>query len=302
MNNQRWIGILFVLFGASFWGIGGTAADYLFQTANIDVNWYVTTRLICSGLLLLGIQLFLKGWQSVFSIWQTLSNWLPLFAFALFGMLLVQYSYMASIHEGNAAVATLLQYLAPVYIILWLLLRRKQTFQWFDLIAIGLTIVGTLLLLTNGSFSQLTVPGSAILLGIISGLSLAFYTLYARRLTSRYSSIVVVGWAMLIAGVTMSFIHPIWAFDVSSWSFSTSMILFFTIVFGTAIAFWFIIKSLDYLQAKETTLLGTLEPLTAVVSSVLWLNLSFGIWQVVGMIFILTLVVALSLQKKKHAV
>lgn len=301
-NNQRWIGILFVLFGASFWGIGGTAADYLFQTANIDVNWYVTTRLICSGLLLLGIQLFLKGWQSVFSIWQTVSNWLPLFAFALFGMLLVQYSYMASIHEGNAAVATLLQYLAPVYIILWLLLRRKQSFQWFDLIAIGLTIVGILLLLTNGSFSQLTVPGSAILWGIISGLSLAFYTLYARRLTARYSSIVVVGWAMLIAGVTMSFIHPIWAVDVSSWSFSTSIILFFTIVFGTALAFWFIIKSLDYLQAKETTLLGTLEPLTAVVSSVLWLNLSFGIWQVVGMVFILTLVVALSLQKTKRAV
>ncbi|UTR06926.1 DMT family transporter [Alkalihalobacillus sp. LMS6] len=301
-NNQRWLGILFVLFGASFWGIGGTAADYLFQTANIDVNWYVTTRLICSGLLLLGIQLFLKGWQSVFAIWLTFSNWLPLFAFALFGMLLVQYSYMASIHEGNAAVATLLQYLAPVYIILWLLLRRKQSFQWFDLIAIGLTIVGTLLLLTNGSFSQLTVPGSAILWGIISGLSLAFYTLYARRLTARYSSIVVVGWAMLIAGVTMSFIHPIWAVDVSSWSFSTSMILFFTIVFGTAIAFWFIIKSLDYLQAKETTLLGTLEPLTAVVSSVLWLNLTFGIWQVVGMVFILTLVVSLSLQKTKRAV
>jgi drug/metabolite transporter (DMT)-like permease len=79
----------------------------------------------------------------------------------------------------------------------------------------------------------------------------------------------------------------------------TVVVLGFTIVFGTTLAFWMFIKSLEYLEAKETILLGTVEPLTAVVSSVIWLNLSFGFWQVVGMILILILVVYLSLAKKK---
>ena len=38
--------------------------------------------------------------------------------FGLFGMLAVQYTYFASIKEGNAAVATLLQYLA-LYLLLY---------------------------------------------------------------------------------------------------------------------------------------------------------------------------------------
>ncbi|QUW23608.1 EamA family transporter [Sporosarcina sp. Marseille-Q4063] len=298
-TNNRYVGIIFVILGASFWGIGGTAAGYLFEMANINVNWYVSTRLIISGLLLLGVQVMLTGRKKVFTIWKDSKKRIPLIIFSLFGMLLVQYSYMASIEAGNAAVATLLQYLAPVYIILWLIFRGLQRLQVLDIIAIFLTVLGTLLLLTNGSFNGLSVSGIAIVWGIISGISLTFYTLYARNLLGFYSSVTVVGWAMLIAGVCMNIVHPVWRVETHDWSLSTFIVLGFTIIFGTTLAFWMFIKSLEYLEAKETTLLGTVEPLTAVVSSVIWLNLPFGTWQVVGMILILVLVVCLSLTKKE---
>src|SRR5699024_1777514 len=71
----------------------------------------------------------------------------------------------------------------------------------------------------------------------------------------------------------------------------TIIVLAFTIIFGTTLAFWMFIKSLEYLEAKETTLLGTVEPLTAVLSSVIWLSLPFGLLQVMGMILILVVVV-----------
>lgn len=223
---------------------------------------------------------------------------LSLIIFSLLGMLLVQYSYMASIAEGNAAVATLLQYLAPIYIIIWVIFRGHQRLHVSDVIAILLTIIGTLLLLTNGSFKGLSVPGIAIVWGIISGLSLAFYTLYARNLLRFYSSVTVVGWAMIIAGVCMNIIHPIWRVETQDWSAATLGVLGFSIIFGTTLAFWMFIKSLEYLEAKETTLLGTVEPLTAVVSSIIWLSIPFGLWQVIGMALILILVVYLSLVKK----
>lgn len=296
--NNRVTGIIFVLLGASFWGIGGTAADYLFGRAGIHVNWFVSTRLVISGLLLLGAQMLVARKQSVFTIWKDAKSRVPLVIFSLFGMLLVQYSYMASIEAGNAAIATLLQYLAPIYILLWLIVRRHQQLQMSDVLVILLTVAGTLLLLTNGSFEKLSVPSIALAWGVISGVSLAFYTLYARRLLDLYSSVTVVGWAMLIAGVCMNVIHPIWQVDVHDWTFLTVIILAFTIIFGTTLAFWMFIKSLEYLEAKETTLLGTVEPVTAVISSVVWLKLSFGPWQVVGMALILILVVYLSVIKK----
>ncbi len=297
-TNKRIVGIIFVLMGASFWGIGGTAANYLFETADISVNWFVSTRLVISGILLLGIQLLLTGRKTVFTIWKNPQKRLSLIIFSLLGMLLVQYSYMASIAEGNAAVATLLQYLAPIYIIIWVIFRGHQRLHVSDVIAILLTIIGTLLLLTNGSFKGLSVPGIAIVWGIISGLSLAFYTLYARNLLRFYSSVTVVGWAMIIAGVCMNIIHPIWRVETQDWSAATIGVLGFSIIFGTTLAFWMFIKSLEYLEAKETTLLGTVEPLTAVVSSIIWLSIPFGLWQVIGMALILILVVYLSLVKK----
>lgn len=297
-TNKRMTGIVFVLLGASFWGIGGTASDYLFANAGINVNWFVSARLVISGLLLLGIQMVLAGKRAVFTIWKDSTSRLPLIVFSLFGMLLVQYSFMASIDAGNAAIATLLQYLAPIYILLWLIFKRYQKLQLSDVTVIFITMIGTLFLLTNGSFKGFSVSSVALIWGIISGISLAFYTLYAPKLLDHYSSITVVGWAMLISGLCMNMIHPVWKVEVQDWSLITMLVLAFTILFGTTIAFWMFIKSLEYLEAKETTLLGTVEPLTAVVSSVIWLNLPFGLLQVVGMILILLMVVYLSLARK----
>lgn len=296
---NRSLGIIFVLFGASFWGIGGTASDYLFVTAQININWFVTSRMIVSGILLLSIEILLNNNKKVFAIFSDPKKRTQLIIFSLFGMLLVQYSFMASIDAGNAAVTTLLQYLAPIYIIVWSIFKGFQKLTISDLVTISLTILGTLLLLTNGSFEGLAVSSKAIFWGVISGISLAFYTLYARNLLGFYSSITVVGWAMIIAGICMSIIHPIWKIDTSGWSVETYIILGFTILIGTTLAFWMVIKSLEYLEAKETTLLGTVEPLTAVISSIVWLNLPFGFWQMVGSILILVLVVYLSIHKKR---
>ncbi|MFD4818697.1 DMT family transporter [Peribacillus butanolivorans] len=300
MNKQnRLIGIFFVIFGASFWGVGGTVAQHLFQSGNIDVDWFVTTRLLFGGILLLSSQLVSRNRKQLFQIWRKTTSRNRLIIFSLFGMLLVQYSYMASIALGNAAVATLLQYLAPIFIIFYFIVKGIQKLTGSDLLAISLTLLGTFLLLTNGSFHNLSVPYSAVIWGVISGLSLAFYTLYARSLLESFSSVIVVGWAMLLAGIVMNFVHPIWAIEAINWSASIYIALGFTILFGTALAFWMFIKSLEYLTAKETTLLGTVEPLTAVVSSILWLQLPFGTWQIVGGFLILVLVVYLSLQNKK---
>ncbi|MFE4351208.1 EamA family transporter [Peribacillus butanolivorans] len=149
MNKQnRLIGIFFVIFGASFWGVGGTVAQHLFQSGNIDVEWFVTTRLFIGGILLLSSQLVSSNRKHLFQIWREPTSRNRLITFSLFGMLLVQYSYMASIALGNAAVATLLQYLAPIFIIFYFIVKGIQKLTRSDLLAISLTLLGTFLLLS----------------------------------------------------------------------------------------------------------------------------------------------------------
>lgn len=299
-QQSRFLGIILAILGASFWGLGGTVSDYLFKQQNIDINWYVTARLLISGFLLLTIFKILNPRQSIFIVFRKVTNTIQLLIFSTLGMLLVQYAYMASINYGNAAIATLLQYIAPVYIILWFIIRKKETFKLFDVIAILLTLTGTFLLLTNGSLDSLMVSSSSMIWGIISGLSLAFYTIYASNLLSKFPAILVVGWAMLISGILMNFKAPIWQFTISQIDISVIFYLAFGIILGTAMAFFFFIKSLNYLSAKETTLFGTIEPLMAIVASALWLKVVFLPFQLLGIVLIIILILALSLKKDKE--
>lgn len=295
MKDKRMIGFLLVVSGCFFWGIGGTMSQQLFSQG-IEVSWLVSTRLVIAGTLLLLLQAIFKDRTQILDIWRQKYTAFRLVIFGIVGMLAVQYTYMASIKAGNAAVATLLQYLAPVMIIVWVALRGQSKFTKKDAVTIVLALSGSFFLLTNGSVSALAVPLPAIVWGLLSGVALAFYTLYAIPLLRRFDSLVVVGWAMVLAGGTMSFAQPPWDVDVSAWTGSTIFYLVVVIIFGTMLAFWFYIESLQTLTAKETSLLGNIEPLTAVLATVLWLREPFGVFQWFGTSLILIMMIYIALK------
>lgn len=292
-------GIVLVLTGTICWGIGGTVSQKLFQLDGIEVNWYVTVRLLIAGLLLLVIQSFTNGRFQIFDVWRNKKTAAQLIIFGLVGMLAVQYTYMASIKHGNSAVATLLQYLSPVMIMIYIALRKQSVLTRNDLACAVLALGGCFLLLTNGSLTQLSVSSLAVIWGLLSGVSAAFYTLYAVQLIKKFDSLVVVGWAMIIGGLGMSFIHPLWKMNFANITLETYGYLIFTILFGTMIAFWFYIASLKSLTPKETSLLGSAEPLAAVGTTVIWLHEPFGFYQWIGMACILGMMLVMQSNRSR---
>lgn len=297
MYQRRRTGLFLVITGAIFWGIGGTVAQKLFQQYGVDVNWLVTTRLLIGGLLLLILQSTRTERRQIINIWRNKKTAIHLIIFGIVGMLAVQYTYMASIKHGNAAVATLLQYLAPVIIIIYLVLHKQSKFSRKDAVTILLALSGCFFLLTNGSISQLSVSTPAIFWGILSAFALAFYTLYAVPLLKQFNSLVVVGWAMIIGGIALSFIHPIWEIGSIDLSIAVLLYLLFIIIFGTMLAFWFYIESLQSLSPKETSLLSSIEPLAAVLTTVFWLHEPFDMFQWIGTTCIIVMILLLALNE-----
>src|SRR5699024_12464231 len=128
INKHRLQGIMLAVIGASFWGLGGTVSDFLFQHKHVDINWYVTSRLLISGVCLLIIFKITNKHQPLFCIFLNKQSLFQLLIFSLFGIFLVQYSYMSSINYGNSAVVTLLQYIFTIYIIFYFIFIHHNKF------------------------------------------------------------------------------------------------------------------------------------------------------------------------------
>ncbi|MBO1578549.1 DMT family transporter [Bacillus sp. XF8] len=300
MDSGRLKGIIMVITGASLWGLSGTAAQQLFQQENVSTEWLVTIRLLISGSILLFFSSFGSKKSEVLGIWKQKGEANKMILFGLLGMLAVQYTYFASIKEGNAAVATLLQYLAPIFITVYLIFKWNIRPTKIDFISIALSLIGTFFLLTNGSIDNLAVSTPAIIWGILSGLSLAFYSLYSKELLEKWSSSVIVGWGMIIGGVGVTVLHFL---STNKFILLSGMkylqpnnlfLITFVVIFGTLIAFYLYLDSIRYLTPKETTLFGCTEPLAAIISSIFILHVPFQSFQLLGALCVIVMVLVLS--------
>jgi drug/metabolite transporter (DMT)-like permease len=296
LSNFRTKGIILVLTAAIFWGISGTVAQYLFHQQGFSAEWLVVTRLLSSGILLLLFSQLGKQ-QNIWSIWKNKRDLIGIIIFGIFGMLGVQYTYFAAIQYGNAATATVLQYLAPVLITCFLCFQLKKLPAKYEMLAVLLALIGTFLLVTNGHIQTLSISKPAFLWGIVSAFALAFYTIQPGSLLSKYGSLVTVGWGMMIGGVGFSFIHPPWQFQ-GHWSFSSFLAVVFVVIFGTLIAFFCYLESTKYISASETSLLACAEPLSAAFLAVVWLHVPFGVGEWVGTFCIILTIFLLAVVKR----
>lgn len=295
--NPRIKGIILVIIGSMLWGISGTFAQFLFQKEGFTPEWLVVIRLLTSGIVLCSYTFF-KNRHKLLTIWKSKYSAFSLLFFGIIGMVGVQYSYFATIKYGNAATATILQYLSPVIVTCYLAILSKKLPSYKEIGAVALAMFGTFLIITKGNLHTISISKLALFWGIISAFAAAFYTLQPRKLLIKWDATIVAGWGMLIGGVAFSFIHAPWNFTGSLNIYSISSVIF-VVLFGTIIGFYCYLESLKYIKPTDASILSSVEPLSAAFLSMLFLNVHFSITQWLGSACIIFTVIILSFTKPK---
>lgn len=300
MNSQRWKGIMFIIVGAMLWGASGPMMEWLLEHYALSVPFFLTIRLLIAGILvLLSLRLMKKP---VWRVWKDRAWRIRLIIFGIFGMLAVQYTFVAAIDASNATVATLMQFIGPVYIILFVSWTVRKFPPLYQVVGMLGTFAGLFLLLTGGQFGQLAISGEALFWGLAVGLAFAFYTVYPARLMAEWGVLLVVGWGMVIGGVVLGGVSGVWASD--EWHFLTEPTVIWMslaiIVVGT-LAFVLFLSSMKYITAVETSILSSVEPLTAMVVSFFWFSQVFGSLQYVGMLIMLLFITWLTIAGEKQS-
>lgn len=270
---------------ALLWGVSGTLAQFLFHERQMNPEWVVTIRLLLSGTVLLMVPL-LRNPKSILLPWKDGNDRLELIGFSLFGMLAVQYTFFAAIKYSNAATATILQYLGPVFIACYYSIKEKRLPIRREALAIFFALVGTFLIVTHGSFETLSINPLAFAWGIGSAVALAIYSIYPIRLLNRFDATVVIGWGMLIGGLAFSVLYHPWKVS-GLWDTTSFLFMSFIVVLGGAVSFCAYLVSVRIIGATTASLLACVEPLSAAIIAVFWLDVSFGLYDWVGMFCIL---------------
>ncbi|MGI1659746.1 MAG: DMT family transporter [Desulfitobacterium sp.] len=285
-------GALFTLFGGIGWGFSGACGQYLFSVKGIDPHWVTVVRMFTAGLILC-LFVLLKYKKAMAGLFSNKKDRWTLIGFSIFGLIFCQYTYLLAISYTNAGTATVLQYLGPLLIMIFVCGIDRRLPTKTEGIAIVLAIVGTFLLATHGNLSNLVISSQGLFWGLMSALGLMLYTIIPGGIISRWGSIVVTGCGMLMGGLVLLILVRPWQIHVSlDWQVFLAMLAM--IVIGTVLSFTLYLQGVSDIGPVKASMIACVEPVAATLFSAIWLNTAFVGLDILGFALIITTVILLT--------
>ena len=297
MKKNDNTGMLSTFVGGTLWGVNGVMGNYLFLNKNVTTPWLIPYRLILAGFLLLGYLYYKKG-SKIFDILKNPKDLLQIVLFGLIGMLGTQYTYFSAIQFSNAAIATVLTYFGPTLVLIYMCLREKRKPLKYEIVSICLSSFGVFLLATHGDITSLQISFKALVWGILSALSVVFYTVQPESLLKKYGASIVVAWGMMIGGIFITFVTKPWNISVT-FDFVTFLVLMLIIVFGTIIAFILYLTGVNIIGPTKASIIACIEPVAATICAILFLGVTFDFLDVIGFICIVSTIFIVAYFDKK---
>ena len=296
MKRYEVIGIILTLLGATLWGVSGTSVQFVGNFRNMNLEWLLTMRLITAGLLTV-----LYGWvrqgNAIFNVFRNWRDTLGLVIFGVFGMALCQYTYFRSIVIAGAGIATVLQYLAPSMIIIYLLVRYGKRPSAGEIISVILALAGTICLMGNNGFSFESFRSDVLFWGLLSAVGVAVYSVSPVRLLATYGTIPIVGFGMLLSGLVAAalFQQP---HSYATWDVWTVVGCFNVVFLGTIVSFNAYLEGVKRIGAVPGSILSSIEPISAAFFGWALLGNQFNWVGILGMAMIIATVIIIALEKR----
>ncbi len=215
-----------------------------------------------------------------------------LLAYGVIAFVLVQFLYFYTVSLLPLGLGTLLIFLAPVVVALWVRFGRKQPVSNRLWAAIALSLAGLALV------AQIWQGFSFNLLGVFAGLLcavvLALYWLLGEAGQKKRDGVSLTMWGFIFASITWAILQPWWNFPFSilremSEPLTSSFpslpiwgIMLWGVLLGTIAPFLLVLGSLRRIGAQRAGIVATTEPLWAGLIAIVVLGETLNWIQALG--------------------
>jgi DME family drug/metabolite transporter len=217
------------------------------------------------------------------------------FLLGILGVAASNYLYYLAIQRTNVATAIILQYTAPVWVLLYTFARGSQRPSLKKIAAVALSVTGCALavgFIGGGGFRMDTVGVSAALL---AAFSFAFYNVAGHTVLARYDRWKVLLWVLVATSTFWIFVNPPWKiiaahYSGGQWAF---MLVFSLLSVLGPFSCYF--AGLQHLEPTRAIVASCLEPVFSIVITAIVLGELVRPMQTFGIVLVLIAIVLIQL-------
>ena len=221
------------------------------------------------------------------------SEILPLVAYGIIGIAMVQALYFLAISRMHVSIALLIEFTAPVWIVVYLrvIKRRHVPNQMWLALILALTGLALIAQIWNG----LTLDGIGVIAGFGASFALAFCFLCGESLPEKRDNQSITMWGFFFAGFAWCLVLPIWSFPFDLFTTSIPLagalegsstpgwvLILYVVLVGTIFPYLCVMAGLKNLKASTTSTFGLLEPIFAGIVAWIWFTESWTVIQLIG--------------------
>jgi drug/metabolite transporter (DMT)-like permease len=270
-------GYLLAAAAAVLWGFSGVVTKYLLRRQMRADELLVFRTLLASTMLIIWL-----GLKSPQLLNFRRADLLSLILLGVVGLVLNQGFYYLSLTMVSVGCSLLLQYLAPVHLMVYGVLSKTERVTGGKMAAAFTAICGCALMVLGQEGGIARISPAGVMCAIGSGLCFAFYTAYGKQVLKSYDPRTMITYAFLTSAVVWLTIRPPWKIDWAGINFSMWVFFIYLAGVATILPFALYSASLRHLEASRSSLTSMLEPVVATSVAWLWLGEKMEPMQIAG--------------------
>ena len=253
------------------------------------------TRTSFSLLVLLPLLVGRRGWQRVHL---PASDLIQCLVLGMLGVAASNYFYYVAIQRTSVAIAIILQYTAPVWVLLYVVARRQQKLSIQKVAAVAVAIAGialTIGIVGGKSASPLRLDSYGLIAALLASFSFAFYNVGGHRILARYDRWRVLTWTLISASAFWLVVNPPWKVVAAHYAPAQWAFLFVFSMISVLGSFSLYFLGLQNLEPTRAIIASCLEPVFSILLAAALLGEAVRPVQTVGIVLVLFAIVIVQL-------
>jgi DME family drug/metabolite transporter len=216
------------------------------------------------------------------------------------GVAASNYFYYLAIQKTNVATAIILQYTAPIWVLLYMVGRRLQRATLQRIASVFLAVVGSALVIGIIGPGKFRISTLGVVAGQLAALSFACYNIAIPGMLARHDRWKTLLYILIGASLFWAVVNPPWRIVAAHYTAQQWLFLSVFAVISVLLPFALYISGLQYLDATRAVVTSCLEPVFSIVITAISLGEAVTGLQGVGIVIVLAASVLVQLPSRRE--